>query len=679
MEKLNPVRGPHTMSGNLLGQESSPYLLQHKDNPVNWRPWGPEALAEAQASNKPILLSVGYAACHWCHVMAHESFEDPATAAVMNRLFVNIKVDREERPDVDQIYMSALHALDEQGGWPLTMFLTPKGEPIWGGTYFPRESRYGRPAFAAVMEEVARLYHEEPEKVDTNRRYLTERLRSRGESQPLRLGPELLDEAGQRLLSLMDPVAGGTKGAPKFPQASLLSFLWRTGTRTGDERYHRVVTLTLRQISNGGIYDHIGGGFSRYSVDAKWLVPHFEKMLYDNAQLIERLSYAWLETQDELFASRVQQTIDWLFREMRTAGAFAASLDADSEGEEGRFYVWQPDEVRAILGDAADRFLSAYDITDAGNWEGKSIPNRLAGEGFDLAADQQLAPLRTRLLTARERRTRPARDDKILADWNGLMIAALALAGWVFEQPKWLASARSAYRFVQDAMRRDGRLGHSWRQDRLLYPGFASDHAAMARAALMLHQATGEQTYLDEAVGLMETLEAHYASADPGGYFMTADDADPLIARPTSLHDEAVPSASSLAADVLIRLSHITGVDLYRQKVDAFLEKNSGSIGENLFATSGLLAAIDLRLSVAQIIIIAPDASSTAALIDAVRSRWKEHYVVSVIVGQNLLPPSHPAHGKTAIEGRATAYVCRGEVCSLPVSDALALVALLQS
>ncbi len=389
------------MSGNLLGQETSPYLLQHKDNPVHWRPWGLAALAEAQQTAKPILLSVGYAACHWCHVMAHESFEDPATAEVMNRLFVNIKVDREERPDVDQIYMSALHALDEQGGWPLTMFLTPLGEPIWGGTYFPNESRYGRPAFVAVMEEVARLFREEPEKIEANRRYLTERLRAQRPTQALALGHELLDEAGRRLLSLMDTDAGGTRGAPKFPQASLLGFLWRTGTRLGDARYHDIVRLTLRQISNGGIYDHVGGGFCRYSVDARWLAPHFEKMLYDNAQLVERLTYAWLEDHDALFAARVRETVDWLLREMRTAGAFAASLDADSEGEEGRFYVWRPDEVRAVLDMEAQRFMSAYDITEAGNWEGKSIPNRLhRGATFDPVADDALRPLRERLLAA---------------------------------------------------------------------------------------------------------------------------------------------------------------------------------------------------------------------------------------------------------------------------------------
>jgi hypothetical protein len=665
--------------GNLLAHETSPYLLQHKDNPVHWRPWGRAAIEEAERTGKPILLSIGYAACHWCHVMAHESFEDPATAAVMNRLFVNIKVDREERPDIDQIYMAALHALDDQGGWPLTMFLTPGGEPIWGGTYFPKESRYGRPSFVAVLEEVARLFRDEPDKIDANHRYLVERLRTARRADALPLGTPLLYEAASRLLSLMDPVAGGTRGAPKFPQASLLTFLWRTGQRTGDTRYRDIVRLTLQQISSGGIYDHIGGGFCRYSVDAQWLVPHFEKMLYDNAQLIERLTYAWLETREPLFKQRVEETVEWLLREMRTEGAFAASLDADSEGEEGRFYVWRPDEVRAAL-DAEDaaRFGAAYDITPAGNWEGTSIPNRL-GRDFDAGEDAKLTPLRARLLDVREKRPRPGRDDKILADWNGLMIAALALAAWSFDRADWIDAARHAYAFVTRTMMRDGRLGHSWRAGRLLYPGFATDHAALAKAALALHHATQEQAYLDDAQRFAAVLSAHYGNPDPGGYFTTADDSDPLIVRPRSFHDEAVPSATSLAAETLVRLWYLTGSERYRREVDALLEKNSGAIGQNLFATTGLLSALDLRLSARQIVIVLPEGGSAAPLLDLFRAHWREHFILSVISGENTLPVTHPAHGKAAIAGKTTAYVCRGETCSLPVTEPADLENLLKA
>jgi hypothetical protein len=560
------------------------------------------------------------------------------------------------------------------------MFLTPRGEPIWGGTYFPKESRYGRPAFVAVLEEVARLFREEPAKIETNRRYLVDRLRTARAPQSLPLGEPLLDEGATRLLGLMDTVAGGTRGAPKFPQTSLLAFLWRTGARTGDARLRDIVRLTLRQISNGGIYDHIGGGFCRYSVDAQWLVPHFEKMLYDNAQLIERLTYAWLETREPLFQRRVEETIDWLLREMRTEGAFAASLDADSEGEEGRFYVWSPEEVRAVLGaDDGARFEAAYDITPAGNWEGKSIPNRLGNDGFDPVAGAELAPLRQRLLKARDERPRPARDDKILADWNGLMIAALALAGWGFERTDWIAAARQTYAFITETMMHNGRLGHSWRDGRLLYPGFASDHAALAKAALALHHVTQEQTYLDNAARFVDILLEHYGNAEPGGFFTTADDSDPLITRPTSLHDEAVPSATSLAADALIRLWHLTGSDSYRSEVDALLEKNSGAIGESLFATTGLLSALDLRLNATQIILAVPAGGSPEPLLGAACGLWRENYILSVIEGESRLPASHPAHGKTAIEEKATAYVCRAETCSLPVTEPVDLENLLKA
>ncbi len=353
------------MTENLLSREASPYLLQHKDNPVHWRPWGPAALAEARAADKPILLSVGYAACHWCHVMAHESFEDEATAAVMNDLFVSIKVDREERPDIDQIYMAALHATGEQGGWPLTMFLTPDGQPIWGGTYFPKTARYGRPAFVEVLREVARLYREDPDTIATNTGALMAHLTKSHAGDAIALDRPLLDQAAARLLQFMDPVRGGTNGAPKFPQASLLEFLWRAALRTGDAAYRDIVLTTLTNICRGGITDHIGGGVSRYSVDDRWLVPHFEKMLYDNAQLLDLLTHAWLATANPVFRDRVATTVAWLAREMRLpGGAFAASLDADSDGHEGRFYVWSRHEILTVLGDGEGGFFAdTYDIT----------------------------------------------------------------------------------------------------------------------------------------------------------------------------------------------------------------------------------------------------------------------------------------------------------------------------
>src|SRR5690348_17105124 len=391
--------------GNRLGEETSPYLLQHKDNPVHWRPWGEAALAEARATGKPILLSVGYAACHWCHVMAHESFEEEATARVMNELFVNIKVDREERPDVDAIYMGALHELGEQGGWPLTMFLTSDAEPFWGGTYFPKEQRYGRPAFVSVLNEVARVYRDEPDKVRQNADVLKDRLKP-GHHVSASAPPseEMLADLGRRLVQAIDPANGGIRGAPKFPQPQFFGFLWRAGLRYGFANPLEAVDLTLTHIAQGGIYDHLGGGFSRYSVDERWLVPHFEKMLYDNAQLVELLALAHARTGKPLFATRARETVAWLAREMTApGGAFAASLDADSEGEEGKFYVWSLAQVEQALGkDDAALFARHYDVTESGNFEGHNILNRLTREPTDAATEDRLAAMRAKLLAVRD-------------------------------------------------------------------------------------------------------------------------------------------------------------------------------------------------------------------------------------------------------------------------------------
>src|SRR5215470_3059978 len=399
---------------NRLARETSPYLLQHKHNPVDWWAWGTEALAEAKRANKPILLSVGYAACHWCHVMAHESFEDDATAQVMNDLFVNIKVDREERPDIDHIYMSALHHLGEHGGWPLTMFLTPAGEPVWGGTYFPNTARYGRPSFVDVLREVSRIFREEPANVEQNRKALMERLAQAAKpADRVTLGARELDGAAAAIGRAFDPVNGGFRGAPKFPQCPMLEMLWRAFARTRDDRFAAVVELTLERMSDGGIYDHLGGAFSRYSVDERWLVPHFEKMLYDNAQLLELLALAHARTGKPLFATRARETVAWLAREMATpGGAFAASLDADSEGEEGKFYVWSLAEIEEVLGqEDAALFARIYDVSAQGNFEGHNILNRLKSlELRDKTTEARLAEMRAKLLKRRAERVRPGWD-----------------------------------------------------------------------------------------------------------------------------------------------------------------------------------------------------------------------------------------------------------------------------
>jgi uncharacterized protein len=692
---------------NRLAHETSPYLLQHIHNPVDWWPWGPEALAAAKQSNKPILLSIGYAACHWCHVMAHESFEDTPTAAVMNELFINIKVDREERPDIDQIYMGALHALGEQGGWPLTMFLTPDGEPVWGGTYFPNVSRYGRPGFVEIMQEIARLFRDEPHRIEHNRNALMKALATKARpAGKVVIGPHELDATAAAIGRAFDHVHGGLGRAPKFPQCSMLELLWRTGQRRNDARFFELVELTLTHMSEGGIYDHLGGGFSRYSVDERWLVPHFEKMLYDNAQLLEMLALAHQRTGNDLYRQRAEETVGWLAREMTTPqGAFSASLDADSEGEEGKFYVWSRAEIEEILGPRdAEFFARIYDVTPGGNFEGHNILNRLAslaetkkgeepevrtakesapGNGHSIdrpvpdadyliaqkrRADNvtRLASLREKLLAARSKRVRPGLDDKVLADWNGLMIAALVNAGTMLREPSWIGMAKLAFAFITEHMTRGDRLGHSWRAGKLLYPGLASDHAAMIRAALALHEATGAHEYLAAALTWQAALDRHYVNRETGGYYLTADDAEGLVVRPDSTFDEAIPNPVGIAAQNLVRLAVLTGDDLWRERADILFDGLLPIAAESMYQHASLLNALDLRLRALEIVAVGPAADRFAetALAQSYLDR-----IVARAPSLDALPPRHPARAVTLAPGATAALVCAGERCSLPVTD----------
>jgi uncharacterized protein len=651
---------------NRLAQETSPYLLQHQDNPVDWWAWGPEALAEAKRSNKPILLSVGYAACHWCHVMAHESFEDEATAAVMNELFVNIKVDREERPDIDQIYMHALHMLGEQGGWPLTMFLTPAGEPVWGGTYFPKDSRYGRPAFTTVCRELARVFREEPDRILKNRDALMARLAAVATSERrLTIGAAGLDDAAAQLGRMIDQTHGGLRGAPKFPQCTMLENLWRAGLRRREQRFFDLVELSLEQMCRGGIYDHLGGGFSRYSVDERWLVPHFEKMLYDNAQLLELLALAHRRSGNPLFRERALETVGWLQREMvTTEGAFAASLDADSEGEEGKFYVWSLPELEHVLGpDNAAFFAANYDVTSSGNFEGHNILNQLNWLPRNMEDGRRLAALRKTLLSARGQRVRPGLDDKMLADWNGLMIAGLVNAGVLLGEPGWIALAARAFNFIATAMSRGDRLGHAWRAGRLVYPGLASDFAAMTRAALALHEATGDRAYLARAITWQSALERHYADQATGRYFLTADDAEGLVVRPHSTLDEAIPNHGGLIGQNLVRLAALTGEHRWRERADMLFDGLLPLAAENVFSHVSVLNALDLRLRAAEIVVTGSNAELAQA---ALALPYLDRVVIRAAAGEDLAP-SHPARAKLAAAPAGAAFICMGERCSLPV------------
>ncbi len=667
---------------NLLGHETSPYLLQHRDNPVHWRPWGEDAFAEAKSRNIPVLLSVGYSACHWCHVMAHESFENKAIADAMNAGFVNIKVDREERPDVDAIYQSALALLGQQGGWPLTMFVTPDGEPFWGGTYFPPEQRYGRPGFPDVLRSLTETWHTRKDAIAHNVAALKEALAQH--ARPTRsdvLRPGLVDDVARLAQRQVDPFQGGTQGAPKFPQPSFFRFLWIAFRRSGAKPLGEAVTLTLERMSQGGIYDHLGGGFARYSTDDAWLVPHFEKMLYDNALLLELLADAWAVTRSDLFRARAEETVAWLLTDMKTGdgaldGAFglASARDADSEGEEGKYYVWSADEIAAVLGADAAFFAAAYDVSADGNWEGRTILNRSRRPALlDAAEEQRLAAARARLLAVRTHRVEPLRDDKVLADWNGMAAAALAHAGAIFDRPDWVEAAAAIVRFVEGPMTVAGRLRHTWRDGLARHPATLDDHAQIARASLALFEATGDSRYIDLATRHVDAIEHHFRDDDGGGYFLSADDTRDVLVRTKTGFDNAVPSGNGATAEVLARLWLLSGGERLRARAEATVKAFAGDGPERLVHMPSLMSALDLLERGTQVVVAGPDGAEADALMRAATLHAPPLRAIRRVGPGDALAASHPAHGKGAVNGRAAAYVCVGTTCSLPIEDACAL------
>ncbi|MGC2525265.1 MAG: thioredoxin domain-containing protein [Stellaceae bacterium] len=668
------------MDKNRLGDETSPYLLQHRDNPVHWQPWSEATLAAAKAADRPILLSIGYAACHWCHVMAHESFEDPGIAARMNELFVNIKVDREERPDLDQVYQHALALMGEQGGWPLTMFLTPDGEPFWGGTYFPPEQRWGRPGFVQVLTAISEAYADKRDDVAKNVTVLRDALQRLGEPQPGGgVTRRELDPVAERLLRETDQIHGGIGTAPKFPQCGILELLWRGWKRTHQPAYREAVLKALDAMCQGGIYDHLGGGFARYSTDARWLVPHFEKMLYDNAELVSLLTLVWQETNSPLYRQRVEETLGWVEREMLTpGGGFASSLDADSEHEEGKFYVWSQAEIDTVLGPRAALFKRFYDVTREGNWEGRTILNRSASPALaDEATESELAACRELLLRARASRVRPGWDDKVLADWNGLTIAAMAEAGIVFERPDWIATARAAFDFIRREMTdADGRLLHSWRDGRARHPPTIDDYANLCRAALALREATGGNELVTQTEEWLAVLDRHYRNPAGGAYFFSADDTPALIARAQTAADSATPAGNGTLVGVLARLAVLTGDDRYRHRAEAIVATFSGELSRNFFPLATLLNNAELIAEPVQVVIAGTVGDSRfEALRQAAYGVSLPNRVVSTVAPGDTLPERHPAYGKGLVDGAAAAYVCVGPVCSLPLSDAEKLLA----
>jgi len=656
---------------NLLSQETSPYLRQHKDNPVHWRGWSVEALAEARELDRPILLSIGYAACHWCHVMAHESFEDDNAAAVMNRLFVNIKVDREERPDIDQIYMAALSATGEQGGWPLTMFLTPEGKPFWGGTYFPKEARYGRPGFVQVLEAVHRAWSDKREEIAKGADILTSHVSAQLAigRQPTPVDPESLPALAEGINGMVDRDHGGLRGAPKFPNAPFMRTLWLSWLATGNAEHRDSVLLSLRKMLRGGIYDHIGGGLSRYSTDADWLVPHFEKMLYDNAQLLQLAGWAHAEAGEDLFRVRIEETVAWLLRDMQVdGGAFASSLDADTEGEEGLFYTWSRDEIESVLGDRATTFLSLYELAAPQGWEGKPLI-RIDPSVQDLAPtfEPDALSMRRSLLAARGERVPPGRDDKVLVDWNGLAVAALAQVARQFDKPDWLDAAKSAFRFVLQARDRDGRLPHSILGDKRLYPALSSDYAAMITASIALFEATQDRAYIDHAEQLADLLDLWHSDG-AGSHYLSASDSGDVLVRIRGDADEAVPSATSQIVEALTRLASLTGETARQEKAWAAAEAAAGRAGGLTFGQAGIVNSCALTLD--PIKLVAIDNPEQRVLGEVADRRPDPRRVdILLTVGDGTSLPALPG-GVVPDPKKVGAWLCRGNLCLPAITGA---------
>ncbi|RWM25829.1 MAG: thioredoxin domain-containing protein [Mesorhizobium sp.] len=664
---------------NLLAEEASPYLQQHSDNPVHWRAWSPAALAEAKESGRPILLSIGYAACHWCHVMAHESFENDTVAAVMNRLFVNIKVDREERPDIDQIYMAALHAMGEQGGWPLTMFLTPDGKPFWGGTYFPREARYRRPGFIQVLEAVDKAWREKQQSLAESADGLTAHVEQRlaGAKGKAVLDRDTLADLAGRIDGMIDRDLGGLSGAPKFPNAPFMHSLWLSWLRDGQTAHRDAVLLSLEKMLAGGIYDHVGGGLSRYSTDAEWLVPHFEKMLYDNAQLVRMCNWAFAATGNDLFRIRIEETVAWLLREMRVdGGAFAASLDADSEGEEGLFYTWRQEEVEVALGDDATSFFRHFELAAPHGWEGKPIIRQSEAQQRQGVADYaEIAPLKAKLLAAREKRIRPGRDGKALTDWNGLMIAALAEAGRSLARPDWIEAAAKAFAHIV-AAGKDDRLPHSMLGAKKLFPALSSDYAAMTNAAVALFEATGDPAYSDHAKRFIDQLDRWYQDSEKTGYYLTASDSGDVLIRIRGDVDEAIPSATSQIVEALVRLSSLTGDPDLWEKAWTTAEHAMGRATQQAYGQAGIVNACALALEPLKLVIIdKPDSSSLVPV--ANRNPDPRRIDIVVPVGAETNRPLLPG-GVLPPTDRPGAWFCTGQACLPVVTDSAELEKLLR-
>ncbi|MEQ8787138.1 MAG: thioredoxin domain-containing protein [Pirellulaceae bacterium] len=688
---------------NRLAQESSPYLLQHKSNPVDWYPWGPEALQRSKAENKPIFLSIGYSACHWCHVMEHESFENERIAALLNEKFVNIKVDREERPDLDHLYMAAVQLMnDGRGGWPMSVFLTPELKPFYGGTYFPPTARMGMPGFDQVIGAVSTFWQTQAEDAAQHADKVVDAIAQAeaGQRSSGALRKELLHDAAAKLERVFDFSHGGFGRAPKFPHAMNLQLLLRIYRRWPRQGVLDMVRLNLDKMAQGGIYDHLAGGFARYSVDERWLVPHFEKMLYDNALLTSAYLDGYLATGESRYAQTARETCDYILNYMTDPeGGFHSTEDADSEGEEGKFYVWSPGEIKQILGDEpGERFCYVYDVSQQGNFEGCSILNLpktieqcASLKNWDAAQlREELAQSRAKLLEVRDRRVRPGKDDKILVNWNALMIDALARAAGVLDEPKYLAAARRAAEFLLANLRReDGRLLHCWRGGAAKLDAYLDDYAYLVNALVSLYQADFDERWIDEAVRLADIVMKHFADSAGGGFFFTADDHERLIARHKDFQDSSVPSGAAMAATALLRLGKLCGRNDYLEAAVETLETGLAIMEQSPMAAGQLLIALDMQQGPFHEIVIVGDAPSgdTAQLVHSLRKSYLPNCIAACRANPEL-PVGSPGDtdhlapmfaGKTASAGSPTMYVCENFTCRQPAAGLEAAQAALEA
>ncbi|HEX2590812.1 MAG TPA: thioredoxin domain-containing protein [Rhizomicrobium sp.] len=667
-----------------LQDATSPYLLLHKDNPVNWYTWGPEAFAEAEATGKPIFLSIGYTGCHWCHVMNDESFSKSDVAQLMNDKFVNIIVDREERPDIDQVYQAAANTMGHNGGWPLNIFLNSKGQPYYVGSYLPPEPRDNLPAFKDALDMNAGRYHEEASTVASNATQVTTALdQTWNRDMRGNLGNDFLDNAAVRMAQRFDLFFGGMTGQVKFANTLALETLWRAYLRTGIPAFAQFAGVALDHVLLGGLRDHVGGGFYRYCNDERWTVPHYEKMLVDNALILDYVTLLWQHNRNTLCRDAINETVAWMLREMKVGDAFASSLAPDSEGEEGKYYLWTEAEIDAALqGTFVQRFKTLYNIRREGNLSnGKNILHRVGSPVTGQLSDADQAMITKQheaLLKIRQKRVAPMRDDKVLCDANAYAIYALANAGMAMNNQEWIAIAVKAFDFIVKTLGDGDRLYHSWRDGKRMSLGFADDYASMARAALLLNEITGDKRYIDYAKRWTTTMNQHYWNEAMGGYCFTADDAEPLIVRTRMIFDQPAPSANATMMVVLGRLHLITGEQQYfeRAQMIAHVFANEATrVWQSMPAYFNALEQMSMAL---QIVVIGPPGTRTREMVQAAFGRSFPNRLVTVVAPDEPLPPNHPAFGKTMQNGVPTAYICQRNSCSPPVVTPVQLSQILQ-